>query len=45
MTYAFLVTAQAGDGQIEQIARTFGVDWTHLGAQDHQLRRDVRGAL
>jgi F-type H+-transporting ATPase subunit b len=33
MTYAFLVTAQAGDGQIEQIARTFGVDWTHLGAQ------------
>jgi F-type H+-transporting ATPase subunit b len=22
-----------GGGQIEQIARTFGVDWTHLGAQ------------
>jgi F-type H+-transporting ATPase subunit b len=25
--------AEAGRGQIETIARTFGVDWTHLGAQ------------
>jgi len=28
-----LLSAQAGEGQVEQIARTFGVDWTHLGAQ------------
>jgi F-type H+-transporting ATPase subunit b len=26
-------TAADGAGQIEEIARTFGVDWTHLGAQ------------
>jgi len=32
--YAFLQAApNNGDGQIAQIARTFGVDWTHLGAQ------------
>src|SRR6266481_378066 len=32
--YAFiLLAAQDGDGQIAQIARTFGVDWAHLGAQ------------
>lgn len=31
---ALLLLAQAEDGgQIEQIARTFGVDWTHLIAQ------------
>src|SRR5271165_4829128 len=29
---AMLVTA-GGSGQIEEIARTFGVDWTHLVAQ------------
>jgi F-type H+-transporting ATPase subunit b len=28
-----MLTAQAGDGQVAQIARTFGVDWGHLGAQ------------
>src|SRR6476619_7119271 len=28
-----LLQAQAGDGQIAQIARTFGVDWPHLGMQ------------
>lgn len=26
-------TGTGGGGQIEQIASTFGVDWTHLGAQ------------
>jgi F-type H+-transporting ATPase subunit b len=26
-------TVASGGGQIEQIATTFGVDWTHLGAQ------------
>jgi F-type H+-transporting ATPase subunit b len=26
-------TGTGGGGQIEQIANTFGVDWTHLGAQ------------
>ncbi len=26
------VTAESG-GQVEQVARAFGVDWTHLGAQ------------
>jgi F-type H+-transporting ATPase subunit b len=26
-------TVASGGGQIEQIASTFGVDWTHLGAQ------------
>ncbi len=25
--------AQSGGGQVEEIARTFGVDWPHLGAQ------------
>jgi F-type H+-transporting ATPase subunit b len=30
--YAFLQVADGG-GQAGQIARTFGVDWTHLGAQ------------
>ena len=29
---ALQVTAEGG-GQIEQVARTFGVDWVHLGAQ------------
>lgn len=33
MNIPFLVATQVGDGQIEQIARTFGVDWTHLMAQ------------
>src|SRR5258706_12803934 len=33
MNYSFLWAAQAGDGQIAQIARTFGVDWAHLGTQ------------
>src|SRR5260370_21544184 len=33
MNYSFLLAAQAGDGQIAQIARTFGVDWAHLGTQ------------
>jgi len=28
-----LFAAQSGGGQIGDIARTFGVDWTHLGAQ------------
>ena len=28
-----LQTAAEGGGQIEQVARTFGVDWIHLGAQ------------
>jgi F-type H+-transporting ATPase subunit b len=31
--YAFILLAAEGGGQIEQIARTFGVDWTHLGSQ------------
>jgi F-type H+-transporting ATPase subunit b len=30
---AFILLAQGGGGQIAQIARTFGVDWTHLAAQ------------
>ena len=30
--FVFLIAAQS-DGQIAQIARTFGVDWPHLGAQ------------
>jgi F-type H+-transporting ATPase subunit b len=33
MNAFILLAAQGGDGQIAQIARTFGVDWTHLGAQ------------
>ena len=28
-----LILLQTGEGQVQQIARTFGVDWTHLGAQ------------
>jgi F-type H+-transporting ATPase subunit b len=28
-----MLTAQTGGGQVAQIARTFGVDWAHLGAQ------------
>jgi F-type H+-transporting ATPase subunit b len=31
--FAFLLQATQGGGQVEQIARTFGVDWPHLGAQ------------
>src|SRR5215467_5641339 len=31
MTICIFWAAQ--DGQVEQIARTFGVDWAHLGAQ------------
>lgn len=30
--FIFLIAAQS-DSQIAQIARTFGVDWSHLGAQ------------
>jgi F-type H+-transporting ATPase subunit b len=30
--FVFLIPAQ-GDSQITQVARTFGVDWPHLGAQ------------
>jgi F-type H+-transporting ATPase subunit b len=33
MNLSMLLAAQSGDGQIAQIARTFGVDWAHLGAQ------------
>jgi F-type H+-transporting ATPase subunit b len=33
MTALLLLAAQADEGQISQIARTFGVDWAHLGAQ------------
>jgi F-type H+-transporting ATPase subunit b len=33
MSAFLLLAAQADDGQIAQIARTFGVDWPHLGAQ------------
>jgi F-type H+-transporting ATPase subunit b len=33
MIALLLLQAQSGGGQIEQIARTFGVDWTHLAAQ------------
>ena len=32
LALAVQVTAESG-GQIEQVARTFGVDWVHLGAQ------------
>src|SRR4051794_28250673 len=28
-----LLAAESGGGQVEQIARTFGVDWPHLMAQ------------
>jgi F-type H+-transporting ATPase subunit b len=30
--YIFLIAAQS-DGQIAEVARTFGVDWPHFGAQ------------
>ena len=30
---SYLLAAQGGGGQIGEIARTFGVDWPHLGAQ------------
>jgi F-type H+-transporting ATPase subunit b len=30
---ALLILAADGGGPVEDIARTFGVDWTHLGAQ------------
>jgi len=31
---AFIIlVAESSDSQVAQIARTFGVDWTHLGAQ------------
>src|SRR6516165_9577205 len=33
MVAFLLLQIQSGGGQIEQIARTFGVDWTHLAAQ------------
>lgn len=33
MNALIFLAAQGGGGQVEQIARTFGVDWTHLGAQ------------
>jgi F-type H+-transporting ATPase subunit b len=33
MNALILLAAQEGGGQVEQIARTFGVDWPHLGAQ------------
>lgn len=32
-TMALLLLAQAGGGQIDEIARTFGVDWPHFLAQ------------
>jgi F-type H+-transporting ATPase subunit b len=33
MTPLLLLAAGAGEGQFEQIARTFGVDWPHFAAQ------------
>jgi len=33
MIALILLAAQGGEGQVEQIARTFGVDWPHLFAQ------------
>lgn len=33
MIALLLLAAQSGEGQVSQIARTFGVDWVHLGAQ------------
>ena len=33
MIALFLLAAQGGDGQISQIAKTFGVDWPHLISQ------------
>jgi F-type H+-transporting ATPase subunit b len=33
MNALVLFAAASGEGQIQEIARTFGVDWPHLGAQ------------
>src|SRR5581483_10389580 len=33
MIALLLLAAQGGGGPVSEIARTFGVDWTHLGAQ------------
>jgi F-type H+-transporting ATPase subunit b len=33
MIAIILLAAQGGEGQVAEIARTFGVDWAHLGAQ------------
>jgi F-type H+-transporting ATPase subunit b len=33
MNALILLAANASDGQISQIAKTFGVDWPHFGAQ------------
>jgi F-type H+-transporting ATPase subunit b len=33
MIAIILLAAQSGESQVSQIAQTFGVDWTHLGAQ------------
>jgi len=33
MIALFLLAAQAGESQVSEIARTFGVDWPHLTAQ------------
>ena len=33
MSIFTLLALQSSDGQLAQIAKTFGVDWTHLGAQ------------
>jgi len=33
MNAFILLAAAESEGQVAQIARTFGVDWTHLGAQ------------
>jgi F-type H+-transporting ATPase subunit b len=33
MNAYIILAAQGGEGQIEEISRTFGVDWVHLGAQ------------
>ena len=33
MMALLLFAAQSGESQVSQIARTFGVDWVHLGAQ------------
>src|SRR4051794_21685506 len=33
MSALILLASQSSEGQVAQIARTFGVDWVHLGAQ------------
>jgi F-type H+-transporting ATPase subunit b len=33
MNASIILASQSSEGQIAQIARTFGVDWVHLGAQ------------